>query len=134
VSRWYLDTSAAMKLLVEEAESAELDASVATVTEVVACYLLDTEVRRAVNRYPELTQADATDLLDRVSLHEVPPSLFSEAGLLPGDSLRSLDALHVAAAIRLGVDAVATYDRRMQEAVVAAGLRVVAPGQEATRD
>jgi predicted nucleic acid-binding protein len=130
----YLDTSAAMKLLVEEAESAELEATIATATEVVACYVLETEVRRAVHRYPELAQTDATDLLDRVALHEVPPSLFSEAGLLPGDSLRSLDALHVAAAIRLGVDAVATYDRRMQEAVVAAGLRVVAPGQEATRD
>lgn len=129
MSRWYLDTSAALKLLVDEAESAELDAAIAAASEVVSCYLLETEVRRAIGRYQDLAQADASDLLDRVALYEVPPSLFREAGLLPGPSLRSLDALHVAAAVRLGVDLVATYDRRMQQAVLAAGLRVVAPGQ-----
>lgn len=130
MSSWYLDTSAALKLLVDEPESEELEATIATASEVVSCYLLETEVRRAVSRYPELGQAAATDLLDRVDLHEVPPSLFREAGLLPGANLRSLDAIHVAAAVRLGVDVVATYDHRMQEAVVAAGLRVVAPGVE----
>lgn len=131
MSRWYLDTSAAMKLLVEEPESAQLEEDISTASEVVACFLLETELRRAVQRYPDLAQADASDLLDRVALHEVPPSLFSEAGLLPGATLRSLDALHVAAAVRLGVDGVATYDERMQEAVTAAGLRVIAPGQPA---
>lgn len=130
MSRWYLDTSAALKLLVDEAESAALEAAIATASQVASCYLLETEVRRAVSRYRELTQSDASDLLDRVDLHDVPPSLFYEAGLLPGDALRSLDALHVAAAVRLGVDVVATYDRRMQDAVVAAGLRVIAPGQD----
>ncbi len=129
MTRWYLDTSAALKLLVEEAESADLDAAIATASVVVSCYLLETEVRRAIGRYEGLAQSDASDLLDRVDLHEVPPSLFREAGLLPGSSLRSLDALHVAAAVRLGVDAVATYDKRMQQAVVAAGLRVIAPGE-----
>lgn len=129
MSHWYLDTSAAMKLLVDEAESAELEAAIVAATSVSACYLLETEIRRAVGRYPGLDQADASDLLDRVDLHDVPPSLFREAGLLSGDALRSLDALHVAAAVRLGVDAVATYDRRMQDAVRAAGLRVTAPGQ-----
>lgn len=129
MTRWYLDTSAALKLLVDEAESADLATAIATASNVVSCYLLETEVRRAVGRYQDLTQGAASDLLDRVDLHEVPPSLFREAGLLPGDVLRSLDALHVAAAVRLGADVVATYDKRMQQAVVAAGLRVVAPGQ-----
>lgn len=131
MSRWYLDTSAALKLLVEEAESAALEAAIAAASGVVSCCLLETEVRRAVPRFQGLAQSDASDLLDRVDLHEVDPSLFREAGLLPGDDLRSLDALHVAAAVRLGVDAVATYDRRMQRAVLAAGLRVVAPGAAA---
>lgn len=130
MTRWYLDTSAALKLLVDESESAELDSAIATASDVASCYLLETELRRAIACYDGLTQSDASDLLDRVDLHEVPPSLFREAGLLPGDALRSLDALHVAAAIRLGVDVVATYDRRMQQAVVAAGMRVVAPGQD----
>lgn len=129
MTRWYLDTSAALKLLVDEAESAVLATAIATASNVASCYLLETEVRRAVGRYRDLTQGDASDLLDRVDLHEVPPSLFREAGLLAGTDLRSLDALQVAAAVRLGVDVVATYDKRMQQAVEAAGLRFVAPGE-----
>lgn len=63
-----------------------------------------------------------------MDLYEVPPSLFREAGLLPGVGLRSLDAIHLAAAVRLGVAAVLTYDSRMREAARGLGLEVVAPG------
>ncbi len=49
------------------------------------------------------------------------------AALLPGTDLRSLDALHLAAAIRIGVDRVVTYDSRMSESARALGVEVVAP-------
>lgn len=62
-----------------------------------------------------------------VDLHELPPPLFTEAGLLPGPGLRSLDALHLAAAIRLEVEAVITYDVPMTEAATSLGLEVLAP-------
>lgn len=67
-------------------------------------------------------------ILDRVTLHALPRSVYTHAGLLPGKSLRSLDALHITAALRLEVDAVLVYDVRMREAAAANGLRVLAPG------
>ena len=124
----YLDTSAALKLLVEEAESATLARELDTLEPVlVSCWLLDTELRRASQRTPDVTQAAVSELLDGVNLYEVPASLFREAGLLPGPALRSLDALHLAAAIRMGVDALVTYDTRLTDAARALGVPVVAP-------
>jgi predicted nucleic acid-binding protein len=128
MTRWYLDTSAAAKLLVDETESAALAHAVtAEQPDLLACYLLETEIRRLVHRYDGLTQGDATALLDSVALHEVPPSLFREAGLLGTADLRSLDALHIAAAVRLGVDAVLTYDPRMAACARDLGVAVLAP-------
>ncbi len=57
----------------------------------------------------------------------MPASLFREAGLLPGERLRSLDALHLAAAVRIGVDRLLTYDARMGTAARELGLAVLAP-------
>lgn len=53
---------------------------------------------------------------------------FDAAGRLDG-TLRSLDALHVVAALDLGDDLAGfvTYDQRQGEAVVAAGMTVIAP-------
>jgi predicted nucleic acid-binding protein len=126
--RCYLDTSAAVKLLVAEAESdALVDELRREQSTLVACLLLETELRRVVAREPVLTQQAVTQLLRGVDLYELPPPLFAEAGLLPGAGLRSLDALHLAAAIRLEVESVITYDVRMVEAATLLGLDVLAP-------
>ena len=128
MSRWYLDTSAAAKLLVDEPESdALVDELRRQKPTLVACLLLETELRRVAAREPALTQQAVSDLLRGVDLYELPPPLFAEAGLLPGADLRSLDALHLAAAIRLEVEAVVTYDVRMADAATALGLTVLAP-------
>lgn len=127
MSRYYLDTSAAAKLLIDEAESAALAEWADTAdTHLVATHLLETEFRRFAHRHG-LPQADVSAILTRVDIHDLPPSLYREAGLLPGESLRSLDALHLAASIRLDVDALVTYDSRLTEAAATAGLRVHAP-------
>ena len=129
MSRYYLDTSAAVKLLVEEAESAALADELRRRTPtLVACLLLETELRRVVAREPGLSQPAVSELLRGGDLHELPPPRFTEAGLLPGAAVRSLDALHLAAAIRLEVEAVITYDARMTEAATSLGMDVVAPG------
>ncbi len=44
--------------------------------------------------------------------------------------LRSLDALHLAAALRLGCRSVVTYDERMAVAARELGFDVVAPGAQ----
>lgn len=127
MSRFYLDTSAAAKLLVEEAESAPLAlwADGAGLS-LVATHLLETELRRFASRH-DLPQADVSEILSRVDLHDLPPSLYREAGLLPGPALRSLDALHLAASIRLDVEALVTYDIRLAGAARELGLPVHAP-------
>jgi uncharacterized protein len=128
MSLWYLDTSAALKLVVEESESEALAQGIdRDQPDLVACWLLETEMRRAAQREDALTQEIVTELLEGVSLYEVPSSLFREAGLLPGAHLRSLDALHLAAAIRIGVDRVVTYDSRLSDSARSLGLSVFAP-------
>lgn len=127
MSRYYLDTSAAAKFLVDEAESGPLAEWADTAdTRLVATHLVETELRRFAHRHG-LPQADVSAILTRVDIHDLPPSLYREAGLLPGKALRSLDALHLASSIRLDVDALVTYDLRLTEAAETAGLRVHAP-------
>ncbi|WP_405947085.1 hypothetical protein OG588_10820 [Streptomyces prunicolor] len=48
------------------------------------------------------------------------------------NQLRALDAIHVASALSLGEDltALVTYDKRMLDTALAAGLRAHAPGME----
>ncbi len=123
----YLDTSAAAKLLIEESESEALAAFCdGEEVELVATDLLETELRRVAVR-EQVPQADVSTILDRVDLHEIPRSSYVEAGLLPGARLRSLDALHLIGAVRLGVDGIVVYDVRMREAAGELGLTVHAP-------
>jgi len=126
----YLDASAAAKLLVEEPESralaAYLDGLAAEGATVISSALLETELRRLAVR-TELAQSDVSNLLERVDLVEPDRSLFHEAGILPGAHLRSLDALHVATALRVEASMMVAYDDRQREAAEAVGLRVIAP-------
>ena len=128
MTTWYLDTSAALKLIIREAESEALIEAIGSARPTLAAsFLLETELRRVVHRVPELSQALVTSLLERVDLYEVSPAMFRHAGLLPGAQLRSLDALHLATAIAIGADDVLTYDQRFAEAAGQVGLTVLAP-------
>jgi uncharacterized protein len=122
----YLDTSAAVKLLVEEAESAPLAEYLEqTDVEIMSCLLLETEMRRFAVRHV-LPQVDVTTILDAISLYDMPRSLYYEAGILAGPHLRSMDALHLVAAVRLEADVVLSYDSRMLESAADIGLDVLA--------
>lgn len=128
MATWYVDTSAALKLLVEEAESRALAEAIDTSgVALAACRLLETEMRRAAHRIPGLHQDAVTAFLDGLDVYELPAPLFRQAGLIPGATLRSLDALHLAAAVALDVDAIATYDERLAEAAREAGMEAVSP-------
>ncbi len=126
----YVDTSAAAKLIVDESESpalsAYLDGLVSEGVPLVSGVLLETELRRLAVRH-RLNQAAVSDVLDRFDLFEPDRAIFVEAGLLPGPSLRSLDALHIVVAVRLEADVLVTYDVRQTESAQLVGLRVVAP-------
>ncbi len=128
----YLESSAAAKRLAVEPESAalaaHLDGLSADGRRVVSSVLLETELRRTAVRIG-IDQEAVSQLLGGLDLMVPDRALFREAGLLPGRFLRSLDALHVAAAIRLDVNEFVSYDVRQAEAARSVGLTVVSPGR-----
>lgn len=127
--RLYIDASAAAKLLLAESESAALAQFCdQDDVELLATDLLETELRRVAVRAGQ-GQAAVTAVLAGINLYELPRSGFAEAGTLPGVALRSLGALHLVGARRLGVDGVIVYDARMASAANELGLPVFAPGR-----
>lgn len=130
----YLDTSAAIKLFKDEAESQALADWLdehATDRQVTS-HLTRTELRRALHSSGahDRTMERAVTWLDRAAHVRMPAETFDAAGMLhPGARLRSLDALHIEAALGLGslVSAFVAYDKRLVEAADAAGLTVVVP-------
>jgi predicted nucleic acid-binding protein len=127
----YLDTSALVKLVVTEPETEALRAWLAaTDSEWVSSDLARTELMRAVRRSTPDRLVRVREVLDSLTLLAVTTSIFDAAGRLDPLVLRTLDAVHLAAAFDLGDDleAIVTYDDRLAEAAGANGIATVAPG------
>lgn len=127
---YYLDTSAAVKLVVQEAGSKALRSWVVQASgPIVSSDLLRTELLRATRRSAPDQVQQARAVLDSLILLTLSTPLFERAGTLEPELLRSLDALHLAAALDLGdeLDGIITYDDRLAAAAVALGIEVVAP-------
>ena len=128
---YYLDTSAAAKLVLEEPGSGALRTWMeSTDTVVMSSDLLRTELMRAIRRHdPDLiTQGHA--VLDSIVLFALSRNVFELAAVLGQPLLRSLDAIHLAAAIEVGgeeLQGIVTYDARMAEASRSMGIGVLAP-------
>ena len=124
----YVDTSALGVLLIEQPEGDALVEWLDQTTDVlVSSDLLETELRRIAVR-EGIDQGVVTRILDGVGLAALDRAVYRGAGLLPMPYLRTLDALHLEAAMRLDVAAVLTYDHRLGKAARAVGLQVFAPG------
>jgi uncharacterized protein len=125
----YLDSSAIVKLAVLEPESDALRRHLRRRRPLVSSALARTEVLRALLPSGETALAAGRRVLIRLDLVRVSDRVLTLAGaLLPGE-LRSLDAIHLATAGRLGSDLgeIVTYDDRMSIAARAMGYRVSAP-------
>ena len=125
----YLDSSALVKLVVAEPESAALRRYLRTELERASCALARVEVVRAVRPHGATATSRARQLLRRLDMIQVDDELLDGAAALDGVVLRSLDAIHLAAAQMLGDDlaAIVTYDERMTRAAELLGLPVHAP-------
>ena len=126
----YLDSSALVKLVVHESESDALRAWIDPSMRLATCGLARTEVVRAVMGDGEAIQARAREVIRRLDVIALDDSLLDSAALLEPSSLRTLDAIHVAAALALGDDLLAfvAYDRRLVVAAEALGLPTASPG------
>jgi uncharacterized protein len=129
--RLYLDTSALVKLIVAESESTALTDYLQrfAADDLFTAALARTELVRAVvdGGPPAITPARAVlDSIDTVALSR---AVLDDAATLPPPLLRTLDAIHLAAAQRAGTSlrAVVTYDGRMVEAAAALGMPHVSP-------
>ncbi len=128
----YCDSSALVKLVVDEPESDALEAWLATQpddTPLVSSVLARTEVVRAVSRYGHEWTDAAKELLKSVAVVELDAVLADDAAQFEPPELRSLDALHLASALRLGqaLTAFVAYDLRLTDAARAHGLPVNSP-------
>ncbi len=126
----YLDTSALVKLVVAEAESDALHRWLAASDrQPIACDLARTELLRAVRRAAPDRMVAARAVLDSMTIVTVPTTIFESAAHVDPTLLRTLDAIHLAAALDLGdeLDAIVTYDDRLAHAAAASGIVVVAP-------
>jgi len=129
VALYYIDTSAALKLIIDEAESVSLTSWWLDNDEVelTSSRLLETELRRAIQKYPDATQEDVTNLLAAIDIIEPDAIIFRHAGLLPGANLRSLDAIHLATALSVTLVGLVAYDSRLIAASAAVGIPTISP-------
>lgn len=129
---FYLDTSAAMKLLRRENETEALVRWQRSMTgqdyQIVSSDLIRTELMLAATRYG----VDATEVrrfIQALTLLRVTSALCEAAGRLAGLGVRSLDAVHLASALSLtdALDSLITYDEQLANASRKLGVATLSP-------
>lgn len=126
----YLDSSAIVKLVASEPESASLTARIEEAT-TVSSEIARVEVLRAIRRSGgkrEMLER-GREVIRRVGLLRVDGRVLDLAAEVEPADLRTLDAIHLASALVLGetLGAFVTYDRRLVAAAEQAGLGVQSP-------
>ena len=125
----YIDSSAFVKLIAEESETAALRLELDRWARLASCSLLVAEVTRTVLRAAPALLPVASRLLAAVDLIAVTRPRLQQAGQLQPPQLRTLDALHLVSAMAVGarLGVLVTYDRRIASAAQWHGVSVVAP-------
>ncbi|HEV2140394.1 MAG TPA: type II toxin-antitoxin system VapC family toxin [Candidatus Dormibacteraeota bacterium] len=125
----YLDSSAIVKLVVTEKESAALRKYLRRRAPLVVSVLARTEVARALLPLGPTAVQRGYNVLTTLELIRVSDRILLDAGALLPAELRSLDAIHLATMRQLGASLLrlVTYDSRMSAAASALGIAAVAP-------
>jgi uncharacterized protein len=125
----YLDSSALVKMVIEEPESLALAQYLAGFLgdNRLSAAIARTELSRAVARHGAAVE-NARTALARLNFVAVTTSVLDVAAAITPPELRTLDAIHLAAAMSVPeLRALVTYDRRLADAATDAGLVVVSP-------
>jgi predicted nucleic acid-binding protein len=128
----YVDSSALLKRYVDEHDSEAAIELMATDPVLLTSRITEVEVRRNLSRLLDAATLDsarrqfAVDL-DAFALMSIDAVICSDAARIAEQTLcRSLDALHVASALRAGASTVVlTFDIRQARTARAMGLSVV---------
>jgi len=131
VSLYYVDTSAALKLLAQETHSRAFARFYDENSRAswVSSVLLRIELIRAVGRVMPSALPEARDLLLAFDYVAIDDEIVDAAMNEPDRMLRSLDAIHLSTARIFGPElrGLATYDDRLAAAATDAAIPIVAP-------
>jgi hypothetical protein len=129
----YLDTSALVKLVIVEAETAALRAYLDECAPDIrmSSALARTELLRAAALHGSVEVVEnARNIIARLDLVALSNRLLDAAAAIMPPQLRTLDAIHLAAALTVpDLRALVTYDSRLADAATSSGITVVAPGR-----
>ncbi|MGH7687149.1 MAG: type II toxin-antitoxin system VapC family toxin [Candidatus Dormibacteria bacterium] len=127
----YLDTSALVKLVFEEHETAALGDWLARRADLamVSSELATVELMRVCRRRDAGAVDVARQLLASIDVVPMTTDVLLHAATVGPPELRSLDAIHLASALSVGDDVTSliAYDERLRMAAEDAGLAVAAP-------
>jgi predicted nucleic acid-binding protein len=120
-----------VKLVVDEPETASLHAYLnERAPQLTTSAIAVVEFMRAV-RVAGLGAAGARRArqhLDEAGLVDIDRELLEAAISWTSARVRTIDAIHLASALRVGAQEIVVYDGRLAEAAAAAGLEVLSPG------
>ncbi len=126
----YLDTSALGRVVLDEPDSAPIGAALAAFDAVVSSRLLGIELHRLGLR-TGIAREEIETWLAGVSLVPMDDAVLSVAEAVTPASVATLDAIHLATAVRLAaaghVASIMTFDARLAEGAREHGLTVIAP-------
>lgn len=126
----YLDSSAIVKLVVEESESQALRTSLRDRPQRVSSALALVEVTlAAARRQPTPPPERAPAILSGLALVPIDEPVLTTAAGLAHLQLRALDAIHIATCLSLGIDldVLIAYDQRLLAAASTLGLHTEQP-------
>jgi predicted nucleic acid-binding protein len=127
----YFDTSALMKLVVTEDETAPLEAWLDEHPEIrwTTSDLTRVELLRGVMRRQPVALLQAQQLITRMTRIPVSDAILQYASTCQPPLLRSLDAIHLASAMefRKEIEWMVVYDKRLLEVAKLNGVSVVSP-------
>ncbi|HEY2535892.1 MAG TPA: type II toxin-antitoxin system VapC family toxin [Solirubrobacteraceae bacterium] len=128
-SNVYVDTSAFVRVMLEEPDKKAIQRDLAGFDQSVASRLLRVELRRVGKREDAIAEADL--ILDDVLLIPIDESVLATAETIAPTSVGTLDAIHLATAVRLAeageLDALMTYDKRLADGARTHGITVLSP-------
>jgi predicted nucleic acid-binding protein len=129
----YLDSAAVVKLVHAEAESQALRDWLDERAEIdwISSVVLEVESFRALARHSPEAISRLHPVLDLINLVDLDPDIRALARTVAPVTVRSLDAIHLATALRIRgqLTSFVTYDKRMADAGRIAGLTVDMPTQ-----
>lgn len=117
-------------MVVRESESSGLRAFLSAWPEQASSVVLDVEAHRFATRTRDPSATARTTLLVRsLTLLPVSADVLHLARTLHPPTLRTIDAIHLATALRLGSDlgVLVAYDRQLLDAARGAGLTIASP-------